>query len=39
MILSAVMFALVGKLLAFVILGPIVIIALLAYIVMGKAKK
>ena len=36
--LSAVMFALVGKLLAFVIFGPIEILLLLIYIIFGKKR-
>ena len=38
MIASALILGLVGKVLAFLVLGPIVIIALLAYIIVGKAK-
>ena len=38
MIATALILGLVGKVLAFLVLGPIVIIALLAYIIVGKAK-
>ena len=38
MIASALILGLVGKVLAFLVLGPIVIIALLAYIIVGKVK-
>jgi hypothetical protein len=39
MILSTLIIALVGKALAFLILGPVVIIALLAYIISSKARR
>ena len=38
MIATALILGLVGKVLAFLVLGPIVIIALLAYIIVGKVK-
>ena len=39
MLATVAMFALVGKVLAFVVLGPIIILALLAYILLGKVRK
>ena len=36
---STIVFGLVGKALSFLIFGPIVIIALVAYIVVSKTKK
>ena len=39
MIATTLIVGLVGKLLAFLVLGPIVIVLLLAYIIVGKAKR
>ena len=38
MTLSTVVFALIGKVLAFVVLGPIIILLLVGYIIAGKLR-